>query len=259
MQQNYQLDVEAELSPNRSSAQWTFKEVLVKRTIWRSGRGRGRKVKASKVCYQRHFRVAADDGWIGSYKCYRSDNVYFEITAVIDSLWVRFETWSWAVGPDSGLADPLPDEVKMRMLQDEPGPSTSSDVTRPAKRKFPEDSAETPQSSGEEPAKRLKVVQTLFKLDEKAPTTRVRIAVPTGQLLTARFNHYHTVADVRHFIVAAIPRKNNSYRRRLFIAFARSKEPKRLFKNTFFSCSGSTFLTNAGECLHHCTPCMRMP
>eukprot|EP00897_Mesotaenium_endlicherianum_P003576 jgi/Mesen1/3246/ME000187S02413 len=50
-----------------------------------------------------------------------------------------------------------------------------------------------------------------FVLDESEPVTSIQLRLSDGTRMVARFNHHHTVADVRRFIEAARPGTSSSY------------------------------------------------
>lgn len=51
----------------------------------------------------------------------------------------------------------------------------------------------------------IATAQQSITLRDGEPTTQVQIRLPNGQRIIGRFNHTHTVEEVRSFIVAAVP------------------------------------------------------
>ncbi|CAI4228068.1 unnamed protein product [Auanema sp. JU1783] len=62
-----------------------------------------------------------------------------------------------------------------------------------------------PVQSEEEKAKSLADAQSNVKLEDDAPVTQVQIRFENGQRLVAKFNHNHTVQEIRSFVVTAVP------------------------------------------------------
>ncbi|KAH7289815.1 hypothetical protein KP509_30G019800 [Ceratopteris richardii] len=48
-------------------------------------------------------------------------------------------------------------------------------------------------------------------VDDSQPVTSIQLRLLDGTRMVARFNHHHTIADIRHFIDAARPGPSNNY------------------------------------------------
>lgn len=75
-----------------------------------------------------------------------------------------------------------------------PSSAVSSPVTATAAPVTPDENANNEKAANEQ-----------LKLDNAAPTTMIQIRLADGSRLATRFNHTHTVEDIRRFIGAARP------------------------------------------------------
>lgn len=81
-----------------------------------------------------------------------------------------------------------------------PTPSIASSSTEPIMQATSATAAATTA-----PATNVPEPSTLFQVDSNQPTTQVQIRLGDGQRLVAKFNHSHTVADIRQYINASHP------------------------------------------------------
>ncbi|KAK6111142.1 SEP domain family protein [Brugia pahangi] len=51
----------------------------------------------------------------------------------------------------------------------------------------------------------IKKAQEATKLNDEEPITQVQIRLPSGERIVGKFNHNHTVGDIRNFVVIAAP------------------------------------------------------
>ncbi|VIO87436.1 Uncharacterized protein BM_BM7200 [Brugia malayi] len=51
----------------------------------------------------------------------------------------------------------------------------------------------------------IKKAQEATKLNDEEPITQVQIRLPSGERIVGKFNHNHTVGDIRNFVIIAAP------------------------------------------------------
>uniref|UniRef100_A0A0N5AR52 SEP domain-containing protein n=1 Tax=Syphacia muris TaxID=451379 RepID=A0A0N5AR52_9BILA len=72
--------------------------------------------------------------------------------------------------------------------------------------KYGQDSSDTPTNKSENvDAANIEKAQAAVLLRHNEPTTQLQLRLPDGQRIVGRFNHSHTLEDVRSFVVSALP------------------------------------------------------